>query len=232
MHLLRPRVSILIAALAIAVAGLILAPVHASATPRGVLQWSSTDEERFVSKINELRTSLGLVPLNVDAELTERSRIWSETMRQAGSISHDPNPGTAMSADWKTIGENVGVGGDVDALFEAFVRSPAHYANLINPEWRFVGVGVVMDGDRMFTTHRFMSLRPPPAPTSPGASPAPGRRSPQPAPAPAPAPAPVPAPEPVPASPPNDPASVPPPSPVEPRRLELLLSAIGDDVNG
>ena len=69
------------------------------------------------------------------------------------------------------MGENVGVGYDVSGLMQAFINSPAHYANLVDPAWTHVGVGVTFAADgRMYTTHNFMAL-------SGGAatSPAPGR---------------------------------------------------------
>ena len=74
-----------------------------------------------------------------------------------------------VSGAWTKLGENVGVGYDVDGLMQAFVNSPAHYANLVDPDWTHVGVGVTCGADgRMYTTHDFMALgggaAPPPPP--------------------------------------------------------------------
>ena len=42
---------------------------------------------------------------------------------------------------------------------QAFINSPAHYANLVDPAWTHVGVGVTFAADgRMYTTHNFMAL--------------------------------------------------------------------------
>ena len=42
---------------------------------------------------------------------------------------------------------------------QAFINSPAHYANLVDPAWTHVGVGVTIAADgRMYTTHNFMAL--------------------------------------------------------------------------
>ena len=42
---------------------------------------------------------------------------------------------------------------------QAFINSPAHYRNLVDPAWTHVGVGVTFGGDgRMYTTHNFMAL--------------------------------------------------------------------------
>lgn len=144
-------------------------------------------ESQFVAKINELRASKGLQPLIVDAELTNIGRDWAGKMAAAGQISHNPNFRYEVTEDWQRLGENVGVGPSVDSLFQAFVNSPGHYANLVQPDYNRVGIGVVLVGDTIYTSHQFMQLRTPRAVSS----------SPTPAPAPAPAPkAPAPAPAP------------------------------------
>ena len=54
---------------------------------------------------------------------------------------------------------------------DAFIASPGHYANIVDPEFTHIGVGVIRDPDnpaRLFTTHRFMKLQnaPDPEPVS------------------------------------------------------------------
>lgn len=122
------------------------------------------DESRFVNKINEVRASEGLAPLSLDAELTAQARIWAEQLRADDNLSHANDLSIGVTANWTKLGENVGVGPEdqLDALFEAFVASPDHYANLMDPDFRFVGVGVVYDDEgRMWTAHRFMAIAPP-----------------------------------------------------------------------
>lgn len=143
----------------------VVAVSPAGAAPGRAQEWGTGEEQAFVARINELRASKGLAPLAVDPELTSRARVWSQTMKDAGRIFHDSDLSVGVTADWQKLGENVGVGGTVDALFDAFVASPAHYENLVDPAYRFVGIGVVWDGERMFTAHRFMALLPPRPPT-------------------------------------------------------------------
>ena len=125
-----------------------------------------SDEQQFVAKINELRASKGLSQLSVDPNLTTIARNWAQSMAAAGDISHNPNLKDLVTSNWSRLGENVGVGGNVSQLFDAFVASPHHYANLVDPLWTKVGVGVVMSGSTMYTSHEFMTLRggAPPAP--------------------------------------------------------------------
>lgn len=133
----------------------------------------TVEEQQFVAKINDLRASKGLPTLAIDGELTTQARIWSTTMKNAGNIFHSQDLSAGITADWQKLGENVGVGGTVGALFDAFVASPKHYENLVDPMYRSIGIGVVWDGDRMFTAHRFMGLFPSsPAPKPADADPA------------------------------------------------------------
>ena len=75
--------------------------------------------------------------------------------------------GTACTAaaGWSKLGENVGVGYSVDDLMTALVNSPAHYRNIVDPSFSYIGVGVSYGDDgRMYTTHDFMAVDEAPAP--------------------------------------------------------------------
>lgn len=141
----------------------------------------AADEARFVALINQLRASKGLAPLRVDAGLRTIGRRWAAKMAEAGRISHNRNFPNEVTSDWAKLGENVGVGGDVDELHDAFVRSPAHYRNLVDGDFEYVGVGVVWTADgSLYTSHQFMKLRPSAAPAAkpaPRAAPARPARS-------------------------------------------------------
>lgn len=134
----------------------------------------AASEAEFVARINQLRADRGLGALTVDPELTAQARRWARTMADAGRIFHASDLSVGVTANWRQLGENVGVGGELGPLFDAFVASPSHYENLVESTYTRVGVGVVNAGDRMFTTHRFMALAPSPPPVAtPPAPPAP-----------------------------------------------------------
>ena len=148
-------------------AGLI---VLAAPTPANAADGSA--ESAFVSRINSLRTSKGLAPLQVDSELTGVARNWTDQMVDAGQISHNPNLANDVHQYWIKLGENVGVGANVDQLMQAFINSPSHYRNLVNPDYNYVGVGVSYDAaGRMYTTHDFMMLQDGPVASAPASSP-------------------------------------------------------------
>jgi len=120
------------------------------------------DEARFVALINELRAGKGLAPMIQDPTLAATSCTWTDHMAATATLAHDPNLGTEIAAAepvWTKAGENVGVGGDVTSLFQAFVASPGHYRNLVDPAFTRIGVCVTWmpDGVRMYTTQRFVA---------------------------------------------------------------------------
>jgi len=139
--------------------GLILAFAVSALYPATAQADSADDESSFVTKINELRASKGLPSLQVNANLVAKARAWSAGMAAAGKIWHS-TLSDGVTADWKKLGENVGMGGSVDGLHKAFVASPHHYDNLVDPAFGQVGIGIVMSGTTMFVTEVFMQLMP------------------------------------------------------------------------
>lgn len=168
-------------------AGLALLPgVAAPALAQG--SDPAAAEAEFVQRINELRRSEGLGTLTVHDELVHVARGWAAEMAEADEISHNPDLADSVSADWQKLGENVGVGMTVAKLHDAFVRSPAHYRNLVDPDFTHIGVAVVLGRDgALFTTHQFMKLRTPKPPAAPTTTALELVASARPAPSPAPA---------------------------------------------
>lgn len=194
----------------------------------------AADEAAFVTRINELRAGKGLPALEVHPNLVEKARAWAGTMSAAGRIWHS-TLSDGITADWLKLGENVGMGGDVDALHAAFVASPKHYDNLVDPAFGQIGIGVVYANGTLFVSEMFMKLDsarapvapPPPAPAAvtpvvatPAALP-PVPAAPAPAP---PAPEPPPAPVEVAAAPAPEPEPAPAPEP--PKPSPLLVSVL------
>jgi hypothetical protein len=147
------RLVVLVVAVLVVSLGFVAAPASAQTDTASL-------ESEFVAKINALRASKGLSQLEVHPELLALGRSWAGQMAKADQISHNPNLANAVQADWQKLGENVGVGMTVDKLHQAFIDSPAHYKNLVDPVWTHIGVGVVIGKDgAIFTSHQFMQLR-------------------------------------------------------------------------
>jgi hypothetical protein len=103
-------------------------------------------EASFVSKINHERTSRGLHALTVASDLEASARNHSAKMAAAGQIFHNSNLDNEIN-NWFVLGENVGVGPDVDSLHQAFMNSPHHRENILYPSYNIIGVGVVKGSD-------------------------------------------------------------------------------------
>jgi uncharacterized protein YkwD len=173
-------------------------------------------ETDFVARVNSIRQSRGLAPLAVYGELTGIARGWTDHMAANGSLSHNGHLSSDVSAHWTKLGENVGAGSDLDTVMNAFVNSSAHYKNIVDPAYNYIGVGVSYGGDgQLFTTHDFMAMDNGSAPSEPAPAPAPRRRAPAPRVEPEPAPEPDPAPDPVPPTP-----------PAAPERVHTMLAAL------
>jgi hypothetical protein len=100
----------------------------------------------------------------------------------------------------------------VATLHAAFIASPKHFENLIDPAFTHLGIGIVHVGGTLYVSEMFMKLNAPPAPVvAPVSTPVTA--------APAPLPKPAPAPKPVVAKPAPAPVAVAaapaPPAPVE-----------------
>ncbi len=118
------------------------------------------DEQLFYALINELRETEGLQPLSVHPELVSEARLWAQSLASRGLIEHAGDLSVGVTDRWSLLGENVGVTNEtVQVLFDAFVASPTHLQNLLDPDFDAIGVGVARGPDgRIFTVHRFMSL--------------------------------------------------------------------------
>ena len=117
----------------------------------------ATAGTEFNGLINGLRASKGLGALQSDARLDAVAQDWANQMAARGSLVHNPNLSKQAPAGWRKLGENVGVGGTEPTLFAAFVASPGHFANLVDPQFNNVGIAVVYSGGRMWTVHVFMA---------------------------------------------------------------------------
>jgi uncharacterized protein YkwD len=98
--------------------------------------------------INQLRTSRGLGLVSPDATMETFARNWSVTMSQSG-FRHSGGP-YAENVGWYRGSSSPEVA--ALGLHNAFLASPAHLANMLNPAWTTVGVGVHTDGESWFIT--------------------------------------------------------------------------------
>jgi uncharacterized protein YkwD len=89
-------------------------------------------------------------PLRTEARLMGVAQAHSEDQRDRGVMSHQGSDGSGPSdrvSDagyaWRTVGENVAWGyPSVAAVMDGWLGSPGHCANLMNPAFEELGVGL------------------------------------------------------------------------------------------
>ena len=92
-------------------------------------------------RINYDRTANGLVGLSINETLMTKAQAWSDYLASVGTLQHS-QVADAVDPGWWMLGENVGSGSSVEAVEAAFMRSPGHRANILNPEFNWAGTGV------------------------------------------------------------------------------------------
>ncbi len=128
---------------------------------------SSGVESSFITAVNRERAAIGLPAVVVSGDLTAAARRHSGVMAEAADLHHNPDLGGAVGG-WRKIGENVGRGPSVDAIHKAFMASPGHRDNILDPDWSQVGIGVVEAGNTIWVTEMFRDpLAAEPAPSAP-----------------------------------------------------------------
>ena len=97
--------------------------------------------------VNQTRAEYGLHRLMPDRELQILANRQANRMAASGYIYHSGNLGGQLSWGWLSWAENVGYGPSVDWVHDAFMNSGYHSANILEPSYNYVGVGVAYGSD-------------------------------------------------------------------------------------
>ncbi len=120
-------------------------------------------EQEIVRLLNQSRQQAGLAPLVIDDRLTSAARQHTALMVQQGQLSHqfagEPALSKRLAATgirFNFDGENVAYDSGTPAeVHLGLMNSPPHRANIMNPEFNAVGVGVVHKDDLIYVTEDF-----------------------------------------------------------------------------
>jgi len=120
-------------------------------------------EQQLLALANQSRHQAGAPPLALDSGLSQAARTHAQAMLEAGQLSHqfDGEPSlpkrlaatTNLQLDQE--GENVALDYSAEGGHQHLMLSPPHRANLLNPAYNVVGLGVVRSGDRLFIVQDF-----------------------------------------------------------------------------
>jgi uncharacterized protein YkwD len=130
----------------------ILVALAASASATSADPQLDSEEQAFVTLINNYRSQSGLGPLSIDWEMQASSDWMSADMGQKGYFSHTDSlgrdPWTRMCDfgycynTWK--GENIAAGyTTAQSVFTAWQNSPGHNANMLGANYTAMGISRV-----------------------------------------------------------------------------------------
>ena len=109
--------------------------------------------------VNASRSAAGLPALRENVKLDMKADSWAQGMRNQCRIWHS-NLSDGAPPEWRKLGENVGMGGSIDQIHTAYMNSPGHRANVLDPAFTQIGTAAVWgtcNGFRtVFTVHVFM----------------------------------------------------------------------------
>jgi uncharacterized protein YkwD len=133
-------------------------------------------ERKVFDLTNDVRRDHHLRPLNRDTTLIDIARAHSNDMLKRNYFSHASPDGKSLqdrvvpayARSLSRAGENIWGGHGYDysdstlmarIIVDSWLSSPGHRANLLNPNFNYVGVGVSAMGKEIRATQNFIQRR-------------------------------------------------------------------------
>jgi uncharacterized protein YkwD len=113
----------------------------------------NAEEKRTFDLQNKTRSSYGLEPLCIDSMLTQAANEHSKEMIDKGYFDHESYNGETtgerlkrVGYDWQVFAENIawgsaGSNSTPECIFESWMTSPEHKANILDESLEEVGIG-------------------------------------------------------------------------------------------
>lgn len=143
----------------LAIAALVLTPTTA--------HLSTITDARMIQLTNEIREKHGLPALTVNEKLAQAARLKGQDMLKYQYFAHISPSGVTpwfwmqkTQYQYEVAGENLAIDfTDADKVVQAWVNSPSHRANLLNPAYKETGLAVVsgqfQGGTSIVVVHMF-----------------------------------------------------------------------------
>ncbi len=124
----------------------------------------SAQEREMVEYVNQERAKAGLSQLQVDLDLARVARTKSQDMVDNGYFDHNsPTYGSpfemmrSFGISYRAAGENIAKNGSVMGAHTALMNSEGHRANILEPNFTHIGIGIVGSGNMVTVTQMFIS---------------------------------------------------------------------------
>lgn len=120
-------------------------------------------EQKLLELANLSRAQAGAGLLTIDSGLSHAARVHAQAMLEARQLSHrfegEPSVPQRLAASTnlqlEQEAENVAWDYSAEGGHEHLMLSPPHRANLLNPAYNVVGLGVVRSGNRLYIVQDF-----------------------------------------------------------------------------
>lgn len=119
-------------------------------------------ESELYNLVNEERRRRNLPRFALDVHLVAAARKHSQGMATAGTLSHqfpdEPELKSRLAqsgARFDAIAENVAQSESVENAHTELMHSSGHRANLLNPAYDAIGIGIVEKGQAIYVTEDF-----------------------------------------------------------------------------
>ena len=117
--------------------------------------------QAFVNAINAERSQRGLVALTINDQLNTAAQGHSDDMARNNFFSHIGSDGADIGVRIqrtgyvaRTWGENIAAGyADAAAVVAAWMESDGHRANILNPDFREIGIGYSTNAQSTYKTY-------------------------------------------------------------------------------
>jgi uncharacterized protein YkwD len=110
---------------------------------------------QMLSLTNEDRRQHDRRALDFAGQISQYAKDHSRAMARKGYLFHSTGDQLRNLLDgrrWSIAGENVGVGGTLESLEDAFMDSEAHRQNILRHEFLRAAVGVFREDGRLWVT--------------------------------------------------------------------------------
>jgi uncharacterized protein YkwD len=119
-------------------------------------------ERSLFDALNRERTAQGLPALQWDESLAAAARQHATRMAQQNVLSHQlpgeapvQDRATRAGARFSLIAENIALAPNPATIHSAWMQSPHHRENILDPQLTEVGIAVIKGGDGLFAVQDF-----------------------------------------------------------------------------
>lgn len=114
---------------------------------------STAEESDMLARVNAKRAASGLGALTLNSKLTAAAVLQAEYQATNKMMTHDGNGGlgariSSKGYNWCAAAENVAMGyGSTEAVFNGWVNSSGHLANILSPNITEMGLALSKDSN-------------------------------------------------------------------------------------